>query len=125
MRTAILIALGVGVWALASGHVAAWDGNPGYKLGRGLTNATLGFLSYPAHADACSQRHPDHLYSISCVAMAVVPTIGQHVLGMLEVLTFPVPFPWPNYASPYDSPGDLPWERAGRYRPNRNNPPIP
>ncbi|GEM_PF-6935725 len=121
----MLLALSVGIWAWSSVCSAAGKSDPGYKLGRGLANATLGFLSYPSHADMCSQRYPDTPFGFPCAVKALVPTIGQHVLGLIEVLTFPFPFPWPNYASPYGSPGDLPWERAGRYRPNRDNPSIP
>lgn len=123
MRTILLGSLMVTMLGMPA--TAGAQDTPGYKLGRGLTNATLGFLSYPAHADACSRRYPDTLFGVPCALKAVVPTVGQHLLGVVEVFTFPLPFPWPRYASPYGSPGDLPWERTGRYRPNRDNPPIP
>lgn len=111
MRAKAWVVLMVACLMMGPQEASARD--PGYKFGRGLVNVLLGWMSYPSHFRACRERSgPEFLY-LPCAAQAVVPTLLHEALGVVEMATFPIPWPLKDYGSPYEgwAPGDYPWKR--------------
>lgn len=88
---------------------------PGHKLTRGLTNAVLGWVEAPKSFLRCCREPilgtmggpPGIVVAPLCLGGAVYGAAYREVWGVIEVVTFPVPWPKWYYASPYR------WFRSG------------
>lgn len=86
------------------------------KLVRGVANTTLGWLYAPRAFKDCydqaggiMQLHFPPVDVPWCLVETTIGVAGREVWGLIEVMTFPVPWPKRSYGSPYVW-WDYPWE---------------
>lgn len=91
------------------------------KLERGAANLAFGVAELPDQVRSCS-THPEFLQLVDrigilkypfCLGVGVAGAGLRELLGFAELLTAPVPWPWRDYRSPYESfwiMDEYPWQ---------------
>ena len=96
---------------LTCGAQPAWAQSRAEKLKRGAANVLFGVAEIPSQLRSCPS-HPDFILVVDkhpilkypfCLAVGIIGASVREVLGLTEVMTFPVEWPWPLYQSPYES----------------------
>ena len=100
----------VAVLALGATDVSAAHSCPATrKLGRGVANLFLGFTEVPRSMMEVGRYHGQVAGATWGMAEGLCKMIARMGVGLLEIVTFPVPFPKEHYAEPIlkpEFPGD-------------------
>ena len=98
--------------------LSSQSGSPMRKLGRGVSNLSLGWLQMPNEYRECWSLAGGMMDlkipvvdNVACFGKALVATTRRALTGAVEVVTFPTPWPWSGYSSPYDwALNEYPWQ---------------
>ncbi|MBI3324076.1 MAG: hypothetical protein HYZ92_02235 [Candidatus Omnitrophica bacterium] len=103
------------------GSSVAQAQSPTEKLRRGAANVLLGVEEIPDQYLGCASQ-PEVMETANrigllrypyCLTVGVIGAGLRELFGAAEVVTFPVPWPWREYRSPYESwwiADDYPWQ---------------
>lgn len=122
----LLLVTGTALAATSGDQETQVVGSPNRKMIRGLVNTTFGWtmmLVAPVrwwNAEILSTPGwtPNTLGAVGFlmgVPIGILEAGRREVWGVIETLTFPVPWPKASYDSPYGALGDFPWA----YDPNK------
>jgi putative exosortase-associated protein (TIGR04073 family) len=78
---------------LAMNSVPAYAGDPIQKLARGITNTATGWVEFPKEIGRSVEKSGDFAGLVVGPFKGIAKAIGRTVVGVYEVVTFPIPLP--------------------------------